>query len=226
MNRLLHSFLATLIAVLLLLVSCGKDTPPEPEGQHTAAVKELISLMDANPSVKALLERSISQAASINPDRRYNPAQSLYGRTDQGVGYFWFIVDQPLDELKGLVYYYPTVEFVEPFSSWLTTYASSWGDWLSTSESWNSSYYNIVASDPDWGLSNGWYEDASNWRSFNDFFSRKLSSPSARPLQTHPWWPLQIPGPKSYGRSARIIGLYIRQIYRSRIIQWPSSTST
>ena len=77
MNRLLHSFLATLIAVLMLLVSCAKDTPPEPEKQHTAAVTELISLMDANPSVKALLEKSISQAASINPDRRYNPAQSL-----------------------------------------------------------------------------------------------------------------------------------------------------
>ena len=148
MNRLLHSFLA-LIAVLMLLVSCAKDTPPEPEKQHTAAVTELISLMDANPSVKALLEKSISQAASINPDRRYNPAQSLdefyefvdwnirqlpwevmitaspteygqslYGRTDQGVGYFWFIADQPLDELKGRGYYYPTVEFVEPFASW------------------------------------------------------------------------------------------------------------
>ena len=81
--------------------------------------------MNANPSVKALLEKSISQAASINPDRRYNPAQSLsefyefvdwnvrqlpwevmitaspteygmslYGRTDQGLGYFWFIVDR------------------------------------------------------------------------------------------------------------------------------------
>ena len=213
MNHHFYSYIAALITGLLLLVSCGKDTPPEPKKQHTAAVTELISLMDANPSVKALLEKSISQAAAINPDRRYNPAQSLpefyefvdwnirqlpwevmitaspteygqslYGRTDQGVGYFWFIVDQPLDELKGRGYYYPTVEFVEPFASWLTTYASSWGEWLSTSDSWNSSYYNIVASDPDWGLSAGWYEDASNWHSFNDFFSRKLASPSARPI--------------------------------------------
>ena len=57
--------------------------------------------------------------------------------------------------MKGRGYYYPTVEFVEPFSSWLTTYATSWGDWLSSSESWNS---------------------------FNDFFSRKLSSPAVRPI--------------------------------------------
>jgi phosphatidylserine decarboxylase precursor len=32
------------------------------------------------------------------------------------------------------------------------------------------------------GLQKGWYEDASNWHSFNDFFSRKLSSPDARPI--------------------------------------------
>lgn len=202
-----------LLALLLLLFSCGKDNPPEPGRQHTPAVTELISLMESNPGVKALLENSISQAAAVNPDRRYNPAQSLdefyefvdwnvrqlpwdvmitaspteygqslYGRADQGIGYFWFIVDQPLDELKDRGYYYPTVEFVEPFASWLTTYASSWGDWLSTPESWNSSYYKIVASDPDWGLSKGWYEDPSAWHSFNDFFARRLSSPSVRPV--------------------------------------------
>jgi phosphatidylserine decarboxylase len=32
------------------------------------------------------------------------------------------------------------------------------------------------------GLQNGWYEDPSNWHSFNDFFIRKLSSPDARPI--------------------------------------------
>ena len=87
-----------------------------------------------------------------------------------------------MDELKGRGYYYPTVEFVEPFASWLTTYAQSWGDWLSTEESWNNTYYDIVASDPDWGLTKGWYEDGANWSTFNDFFSRRLSSPEVRPI--------------------------------------------
>jgi len=74
------------------------------------------------------------------------------------------------------------VEFVEPFASWLTTYANSWGSWLSTEESWNDAYYNMVATDPDWGLSKGWYEDCSHWRTFNDFFARRLASPDMRPI--------------------------------------------
>ena len=199
-----------------LLTSCSNDdTPitPEQERLHTEAVSELIRLMDGNPEVKALLEKSIAKAAAVNPDRQYNPAQtltefydfvdwnvrqlpwdvmihqapseygqSLYGRTDQGVGYFWFLVQQPLEELQGRGYYYSTVEFVEPFASWLTTYANSWGSWLSTEESWNDTYYNMVATDPDWGLSKGWYEDGSHWRTYNDFFSRRLASPDMRPI--------------------------------------------
>ena len=205
-----------LACCLIVLAACSNDdTPitPEKERQHTEAVSELIRLMDGNPDVKALLEKSITRAVAVNPDRRYNPAQtltefydfvdwnvrqlpwdvmihqapseygqSLYGRTDQGVGYFWFLVQQPLEELEGRGYYYPTVEFVEPFASWLTTYANSWGNWLSTEESWNDTYYNMVATDPDWGLSKGWYEDGSRWRTYNDFFSRRLASPDMRPI--------------------------------------------
>jgi len=208
--------LAAILAIcgVTMFTSCSDDdTPIAPEQEHTEAVSELIRLMDGHPDVKALLEKSIAKAASVNPDRRYNPAQtltefydfvdwnmrqlpwdvmiqqapseygqSLYGRTDQGVGYFWFLVDQPLEELEGRDYYYPTVEFVEPFASWLTTYADSWGSWLSTEESWNNTYYNIVATDPDWGLSKGWYEDGLHWHTFNDFFSRQLASPDMRPI--------------------------------------------
>ena len=63
-----------------LLTSCSNDdTPitPEQERQHTEAVGELIRLMDCNPEVKALLEKSITKAAAVNPDRQYNPAQTL-----------------------------------------------------------------------------------------------------------------------------------------------------
>ncbi|MCR4603999.1 MAG: phosphatidylserine decarboxylase [Prevotella sp.] len=207
-----------LLAFLLVVcASCSSgDNPAEeshPQHQHTAAVVELIHICNENAEVRQLLEHAISQAASINPDRLYNPAQtleefydfvdwnvrqlpwdvmttaspteygqSLYGRADQGVGYFWFVVDQPLDELKDRGYYYPTVEFVEPFASWLTTYAQSWGEWLSTEASWNDTYYNNVASDPSWGLQEGWYGEGNHWRTFNEFFSRCLVSPAVRPV--------------------------------------------
>ncbi len=210
-----YYYLITTILVTLLYTSCSvDDTPmPQPERQHTQAVNELIAICDNNAEVRNLLEHSIRQAAEINPDRRYNPAQtldefydfvdrnirclpwdvmlnpspteygqSLYGRVDQGIGYFWFVVDQPLDELRDRGFFYPTVEFVEPFASWLATYSQSWGDFLNTEESWNDTYYQMVANDPDWGLSKGWYGEGNQWRTFNEFFARDLVSPDVRPI--------------------------------------------
>lgn len=203
----------------VVLVACSLDDDPttvpyNPEDflpPHTEAVEELIKICETNSEVKQLLEHAIRQAKSINPDLRYNPAQtltdfyyfidwniralpwdvmtglradgpSLYTRTDQGVGYFWFVVDQPLDELKDRGFFYPTVEFVEPFASWLTTYANSWGEWLSSPDSWNATYFGMVANDDDWGLTKGWYGRANIWHSFNDFFARELVSPEMRPI--------------------------------------------
>jgi len=198
-------------------VSCSDDDASSDGGgqgkRHTAATEALIKICDENAEVKGLLEHAIRQAAEINPDRNYNPAQtltefydfvdwnvrqlpwdvminpapndygrSLYGRTDQGIGYFWFVVDQPLDELRDRGFLYPTVEFVEPFASWLSTYSNTWGDWLSTEESWNDDYYNLVKDDPDWGLCEGWYGEGNQWKTFNEFFARKLASPDVRPI--------------------------------------------
>lgn len=215
MKKSLSLIARLLLLVGVLMVSCTDEDPvvPEPEGEHTEATKALIRICNDNAEVKALLEHAIRQAASINPDRRYNPAQSLtefydfvdwnvrqlpwdvmihpapndygrslYGRTDQGIGYFWFIVDQPLEELSDRGYFYPTVEFVEPFSSWLSTYSQSWGDWLDTEDSWNDTYYNMVKNDPDWGLDKGWYGEGNLWRTYNEFFARELASPDARPI--------------------------------------------
>lgn len=204
------------VMLCALMAACSNYDEPVVEPQpkiHTEAVNELIHICETNVEVRQLLEHAIAQAATINPDRRYNPAQtleefydfvdwnvrqlpwdvmihpapddygrSLYGRTDQGIGYFWFIVDQPLDELSDRGFYYPTVEFVEPFASWLSTYSNSWGDWLSTEDSWNDTYYNMVASDPDWGLTKGWYGEGNQWKTYNEFFARKLVSPDVRPI--------------------------------------------
>ena len=218
MNKKIYLWL--LLAVVLcstLFTACSNDDDPvvPPTQQRTEATKALIKSCNENAEVKSLLEHAIAQAAEINPDRRYNPAQSLdefydfidwnvrqlpwdvmihhspdeygrtlYGRTDQGVGYFWFIVDQPLDELKDRGFFYPTVEFVEPFASWLSTYSNTWGEFLDTEESWNDTYYNMVKDDPDWGLDKGWYGEGNLWRTYNEFFARSLVSPDVRPIAT------------------------------------------
>ena len=133
-----------MIFVATVVVACSEDdydynpapadkTIPDvrPDGVplvHTKAVRELMRICSEHHEVKHLLEKAIAKAASINPDKKYNPAQtleefytfvdwniralpwdvmtgikadgaSLYSRIDQGVGYFWFVVDQPLDEL-------------------------------------------------------------------------------------------------------------------------------
>lgn len=215
MKKLSLWLLVNLLFTSVLLVSCSEDDSnvPEPEREHTEATKALMRICNENTEVRTLLEHAIAQAATINPDRKYNPAQSLtefydfvdwnvrqlpwdvmiypapndygrslYGRTDQGIGYFWFIVDQPLDELRDRGFFYPTVEFVEPFASWLSTYSQSWGDWLDTEASWNDSYYNMVKDDPEWGLDKGWYGEGNQWRTYNEFFARKLASPDMRPI--------------------------------------------
>lgn len=221
MKRLYLVLCLALLATSCMFTACVDDEDfgvPEHEQQPsrtytTRAARDLVAMCESNAEVKRLLTQSITQAAAINPDRRYNPAQtldefydfvewnvrqlpwdvmihnapgdygqSLYGRTDQGIGYFWFVVQQPLEELKSRYYYYPTVEFVEPFASWLSTYSSSWGEWLDTEESWNDTYYNMVKDDPDWGLDQGWYGEGNLWKTYNEFFARKLASPAMRPI--------------------------------------------
>ena len=215
-KKKLHLWL--LLSVLLcstLFSACANDDTPvvSPEPPHSEATKALIKICNENAEVKSLLQHAIAQAAKINPDRSYNPAQSLdefydfidwnvrqlpwdvmihqapnaygrslYGRTDQGIGYFWFIVDQPLDELRDRRFFYPTVEFVEPFASWLSTYSNTWGEFLNTEESWNDTYYNIVKDDPEWGFTDGWYGEGNQWKTYNEFFARSLVSPDVRPI--------------------------------------------
>lgn len=176
---------------------------------HRVSTQELINLLDADPELKALVEKSIAQAAAINPDRSTNPAQSLdevydfidYSLTrmpwnilendyysnfatkcDQSILYIYWLLDQPMDELKDQDLFYNSVEYLEPIYKWLTDYNNEWKAYLDSPESWNDDYYQMLLKDPTWNLDKGWYEDPSNWHSFNDFFARKLSSIDARPI--------------------------------------------
>ena len=94
--------------------------------EHEETTWDLILLVEHDPGLKRLLEKAISQAAHANPDRSTNPADSLssfyrfldwavkaapwepfpqteylafYQRIEQGMGMFYFICDQPLEEL-------------------------------------------------------------------------------------------------------------------------------
>ena len=207
LNRILLGILAILVGVgIYYAFYCNQTSEP----LHEPWTQELIDSLDNNPTAKQLLVKAIDIAKTINPDHETNPAQTLdeyyayldwsakclpwsvipqpvgrtlYDKIDQSVDYFYFILDIPLDELRdsdGL--YYPTLQYIEPFRTWFPKYHDGWAKFLDSEESWKPEYRDVVLTDPMFGLQNGWYEDAENWHSFNNFFIRRLASSEARPI--------------------------------------------
>lgn len=177
--------------------------------KHAPITQQLITMVEHNSEIKSMLIDSIEKARKINPDKVTNPAQTLeeyylfvdwaaqampwsilpdlpystlYDQIDQSLDYFYFINDQPLPELRDKGYYNNSLQYHEPYRTWLINFTKEWGMFLSTEESWNDEYYRKALEDERFGLHEGWYEDPSNWKSFNDFFSRYLKSPDQRPI--------------------------------------------
>ena len=199
-----------LVVCLLVFAAAGFAEPvPEVDLPRAEATLSMMNYLESDPELMAMMEKSIAAAAEINPDRATNPVQSveelydyidwavtcmpwnvltdaeypsLYGHIDQGVCYFWFLVDQPLPELEGKGYYYPSLQYHEPIASWCKEYSDDWGAFLSTEDSWNDLYYQRIKNDPTMNMQYGWYADTNVWKSFNEWFSRHLIDPSVRPV--------------------------------------------
>lgn len=150
----------------------------------------LNGLLSKYPDLQALLEQRLQQAAIENPHLETNPVRtieqwcayverfahqmpwqtmdigedaSFFRRIDQNIGYFYFLL--------GDLQYEPRV------AQWLKEYNTAWGEWLSSSGSWNDDYYQLALSDPLFELHTDRYESPDNWHSWNDFFARKLRKP-------------------------------------------------
>ena len=206
-TRALRAFL--LIFLLLFASVSFAETAPELNLPRSEAALTMMNYLESDPELMAMMEKSIAAAAAINPDPSTNPVQSvdqlydfidwavtcmpwnvltdasypaLYDHIDQGVCYFWFLVDQPLPELEGKGYYYPSLQYHEPISGWCRQYSDEWGAFLSTEDSWNDLYYQRIKNDPTMNMQYGWYADTNVWHSFNEWFSRYLIDPSVRPV--------------------------------------------
>lgn len=203
----LSVYLLLLLMIIIMTVSC---TTVKAEQERADITKDFIAIMDSDPELKALMEKSIEKGVAVNPDRKTNPVQSLdefydyldwcavcmpwemidvsetypsiYDQIDQSLIYFYYYLDQPLKELEDRGYYYPTVQYCPAIVEWCIKYASSWGEYLSTPESWNDDYFNAVVESGDFGFSEGWYGDENRWKTFNEFFARHLISPDVRPI--------------------------------------------
>ena len=204
MKRFPHVLL--IVSFLFVSNSCSTTTEQKSYGKAT---QELIALVEGDAELKALLEKSIAMAKEANPDPNTNPAQTLEAYYDfvswaeksmpwallkkeeypeifdnifQGLCTFYWIIDQPLPELEGQGLVNNSLQYADPFASWLITFSKSWGGYLDTEDSWNDEYYQMALNDPNFGLQEGWYEDPSNWSTFNEFFARYLKSPDMRPI--------------------------------------------
>ena len=203
----LSVYLLLLLMIIIMTVSC---TTVKAEKERADITKDFIAIMDSDPELKALMAKSIEKGVAVNPDRKTNPVQSLdefydyldwcavcmpwemidvsetypsiYDQIDQSLIYFYYYLDQPLKELEDRGYYYPTVQYCPAIVEWCIKYASSWGEYLSTPESWNDDYFNAVVESGDFGFSEGWYGDENRWKTFNEFFARHLISPDVRPI--------------------------------------------
>jgi len=202
--------LLSFLVVTTVQISCERDDSSNDPiyGEQTL---KLISIVEDNPDIKSMLIKSIDQAKLVNPDKNTNPAQtleeyyqfvtwaetcmpwsilpktpytSLYDKIDQSLDYFYFINDQPLTELEDQGYYHNSLQYVKPYSDWLVSFNKGWGLYLNTPDSWKDEYYQMALADDKFGLSYDWYEDPSNWKSFNQFFSRYLKSPDKRPVDS------------------------------------------
>jgi len=198
MNKYITLIFAFALSIAAFLISCS-NTKTSSENNYGAKTNELIQIVVNNPKIKSLLTEAINKAKEINPDTATNPVKNLddfyqfiswaetampwdlirhtehaklYNRIDQSLGYLFFIIDMPLPELEGKGYYNNSLQYEEPFRSWLSSFDKGWGSFLDTKESWNSHYYQLALSEEKFGLQNDWYEDSSNWKTFNQFFTR------------------------------------------------------
>ena len=176
---------------------------------HAPITQQLVTMVEHNSEIKKMLVHSLESAKKINPDKKTNPAttleeyydfmdwaakampwsilpnlpySNLYDHIDQSLDYFYFVNDRPLLELKNKGYFNNSLQYHEPYRTWLINFVKEWGLYLSKEGSWNDEYYKKALADESFGLQNGWYEDPSNWKTFNDFFARYLKSPDQRPI--------------------------------------------
>ena len=171
-------------------------------------VEQLENLLSENPELEDWLKQSLEEAKQANPDQHTNPAQSLEAyfayvaeaakmlpqdvldnpsdlirdQILQTICYFYFLVDQPIEDIDGQGLFKNAIQYVPEFSEWLRDFANAWGDYLDTPESFTDATYEQFYNDPNFRLQTGDYEPRSNWNTFNRFFSRYLASPEKRPI--------------------------------------------
>jgi phosphatidylserine decarboxylase len=119
------------------------------------------------------------------------PGTSEYQEAYDRLCHFYWLIDQPVGDDDSVI-----VQIIDWFSDWLVAYATTWGKYLDTSESWNDEYLEGVFEHSPWysitdymiyqggdpAKFESWRPNSpSGWRTFNQFFARELN-PGLRPV--------------------------------------------
>ena len=175
-----------------------------------SSVDFLKSEISKNPELENLIKKAIEIGAKINPDLNTNPIRNLndyfnflnftekslphilffkepkkfkiYEKIDQCLNYFFFISNIQLNELNKFNLYNNTLQYYQPYENFLKFFTLNWGKFLNSKDSWNENYYKIYLNDDLFNLKKNWYENHKNWKTFNQFFSRKLLNENSRPI--------------------------------------------
>ena len=167
-------------------------------------VDRIKDILATNTDLRRLTEQSLAQAHRRNPDPLTNPVQnleqwlsylerflqrmpwqslalgediSLFRRIDQCIGYFYFLIDQPLPRLDGRGYPYPSLQYEPRMAMWLRDYNKAWGERLNREDSWCEESYRLALGDSRFQLNTDRYESPEHWHCWNDFFARRLRRP-------------------------------------------------
>lgn len=68
-------FLPLFVTVAIVFAACNSEQ--KSAKHYCETTQELIDMVDADPQLKAMLEKSIARAAEINPDTVTNPVRTL-----------------------------------------------------------------------------------------------------------------------------------------------------
>ena len=134
-NRII--LVLTAAVVSLLGFGACKIVPTEPDSntKHQPIVEELITILEANPELKAALEQSILQADRLDAptlpayyeflDKMVTMIPEARNLLPQILEFYYLIDNSPSDELRND----PT------FQQWTHKFAEDWGSFLDTPES-------------------------------------------------------------------------------------------
>jgi hypothetical protein len=175
--------LAQISAIAFCLALCAACVQErDPQAGHEPVVEELITLLEARPSLKSTLAAAID-AADVENIRNLD---GFFAHVDELVT--WVPVEREILP-KALVVLFiinqaPDDALNEDadFSEWMSQMVRTWGEFLDTPAS--AAGIESFASMPNYNVDD-YFVGPSGWRTFNQFFAREVR-PGKRPV-ADPW---------------------------------------